>query len=188
MSKSPVRHLMDHNGNWVLQISYGEDRISNSCSLKCSFSFQQDMEETRKRVCGINPCQLDLISYCSLFCIGRPFKWRVYFSSIAALFHSPLFHFFPRTVSHSHLLCGITPLSLCGHANDTGGISQEECLNSGKMREQICLQLLQSSSRWLCDAWARGSVYLHEATEMEEGKAVMAAYPVCGFSISEFPT
>lgn len=31
-------------------------------------------------------------------------------------------------------------------------------------------------------------MYLHEATEMEEGKADMAAYPVCGFSISEFPT
>lgn len=30
--------------------------------------------------------------------------------------------------------------------------------------------------------------YLHEATEMEEGKAVMAAYPVCGLSVSVFPT
>lgn len=48
------------------------------------------------------------------------FEWMVYFSSIAALFH-----FFPMTVAVSHLLCGSTPLSICSHANDTGGISQE---------------------------------------------------------------
>lgn len=87
----------------------------------------------RKRVCGINPCQLNLISYCSLFCIEH-LEWMAYFSSIAVLFH-----FFPKTVTLSHVLCGSTLLSICSHSNDSGGVSQEECLNLWEMGEQICL-------------------------------------------------
>lgn len=111
------------------------------------------------------------------------FEWMVYFSSIAALFH-----FFPRTVAVSHLLCGSTPLSICSHANDTGGISQEG-MNSWEMENKSAYSSFnQAADGCVMLEPVVGSVYLHEATEMEEGKPLWQPSPICRFSISVFLT
>lgn len=114
---------MAHNGNWVLQISYGKGRIRNSCSLKYNFSFQQDMKEMKKRICGINPCEL-ISSLIVVYSALNTFQWMVYFSTIAALLY-----FLPKTAPLCISSVEASPLSICSHANATGGISQEECLN-----------------------------------------------------------
>lgn len=72
---------------------------------------------------------------------------------------SPLFHLLPKTVRHSHcsrskfslpgwtphllhLLCGSVPISICGCANDTGGINQKESLNSWEMGTNLLTAFL----------------------------------------------
>lgn len=182
---------MDHNGDWVLQISYGKGRISNSCSLRYNLSFQQGMKEMRKRVCGINPCQLDLISYCSLFCIEHLWMDGLFLQHSCTLPFSTLLFSLPD--------CFSLPPPLWKHTS----------FLSVAMR--MILEGLVRRNAWIQGRWENKSAYnsFNQAAdgcvmpepgvlcicmrytfppEMEEGKAVMAAYPVCRFSISVFAT
>lgn len=83
-------------------------------------------------------------------------------------------------------LSASVPISVCGCAYDTEGINQES-LNSWETGTNLLNSFLSEAADGCADAWASGFVYPHGATEMKEGRAIMAAYPVCRFSISVFP-
>lgn len=150
---------MDHNGNWVLQISYGKGRICNSCSLKYNFSFQQDRKEMKKRMCGINPCQLNLISYCSLFCLEH--------LSMDVLFlqHSCTRPFPPQGCCSLPSPLWKHPPFYRSHANDTGGTKSggmPEFMGDGRtnllttplIKQQL---VVWCWSQWFCvSAWGNG--------------------------------
>lgn len=54
------------------------------------------------------------------------------------------------------------------------------------MKKPACRHLNEAADSW-ADASASGFLYMYGIVEMEEGEAIMAAYPVWKFSISVFP-
>lgn len=86
-----------------------------------------------------------------------------------------------------HLLCGSLPISICGCANDDWRDKSERKLEFMRDGNKSAYRSLNEAADGCADAWASGFVYPHGATEIEEGKAIMAAYPVCRVSISVFP-